>query len=146
MTKEEHMELLKAAVLGYEPAFDFIVKLVSVCRVWDNAWDGDRPCTKEDVNNAFTTLLFDLEQNAFYRVNRDVLNAQIFISWNAWSDANIWCDSDNKYKRCAAFYIKNYCDEIVHLCSFMVGGKDHARSFSLKLREAHLEQEDEGLL
>ena len=144
MTKEEHMELLQEALIT-EDAFDFVIKLVSVYRVWDNVWDGDRPYTRKDVDNGFTTLLFDLEQNPFYRENRDVLNAQIFIAWNAWSDANIWCDSENKFKRHAAFYIKNYCDEIVHLVSYMLGGKAHARKFSLKLREAHLEQ-DEGLI
>jgi len=146
MNQKDHTDLLRAAFLGDEAVLDFVLKLISVYRVWDNVWDGDRPCTKQDVDNAFTTLLFDLEKNSFFRSNRDVLNAQIFISWNAWQDANVWCDAANKYKRCAAFYIKNYCDEIVHLCTYMVGGKAHARDFSLKLREAHLEQSDEGVL
>lgn len=140
MTFEEHRALVLEACKGNIEAVECIFRIGSVFRVWDNVWDGDRECTKSDVDQAFATLAFGLARNEFFKKNQQVLTAQILLAWNAWHDANIWEKDESAIKRNCAWFIRDYCNEIVSLCAWIIGGEEHMRSVSLKVREAYLRE------
>lgn len=144
MTNEEHTNLLLEVCLGDADAVNMLLRLGKIFRVWDNVWDGDGAVSKEDIDGAFSDLAFDLSLNEFYRKHRHIIDAQIFVAWNAWQDSNIWRSDVDPAKGVAAWVIRDYCNELVQLCAFLKGGKDHARSISLKVRTAYLGELVEG--
>lgn len=149
MTQEEHFELLKevcGSTVGELniDAVNFLIRVGKVFRVWDNSWDQDKPNTKEDYDTVFSDLAFDLNRNSFYREHRDVLDAQIFLAWNCWHDSNEWHGNENTSKGVCAWFIRDYCNEIVPLVAWLLFGKEHARDISLRVREAYLRELQEG--
>ncbi len=114
--------------------------LARIFRAWDDCWDGDNKLGKEGVDGAWGDLAFELSRNSFFVKHGDVLRAMIFISWNAWMDSNEWADSTNPKKKEAAWHIREYCNEILPLFAWLIGGRAHARSISLRARESYLEE------
>lgn len=144
MDFSQHHHLLKIAVLEQDDALDFLLKMGKVFRVWDNLWDQDKEVTPQDADEALTNVTFELSRNPFFVRYRDVLECQIFLSWNAWKDANEWEGSIDPYKKRCAWIIRDYCNELVQLCAWLIGGKDHVRKVSLLIREAYLKELIEG--
>lgn len=140
MNLDEYKILAKKIANGDKEAEEVLVKLNKLCTLWDNIWDEDVKINKEDIDAGFTDLSFELSRNGFYRKYRDVLEAQIFVSWNAWQAANQWKRNPDKIKRAYAFFIKEYCFEIEHLIAWLIGGKDHATKLNLEIREQALTQ------
>lgn len=116
-------------------AYDFLYRMANIYRVWDDLWDKDKEVSKEQADDVISDLAFELSRNKFYKENQAALEAFIFVSWNAWSDANIWKGHDNKMKALCAWFVRDYCCEITALVAWLVGGKEHARNLSLTIRE-----------
>ena len=144
MTPERHLELLNKVCLKNRDAIDFIQRIGKVFRTWDNVWDGDKPYTKEDLDDNFAELAFGLNDNSFFRRYRAILTAQIFIAWNAWKDSNVWIESGDRHENVCAWIIRDYCNEIVMLCAYLVGGVKHTRRVSLEIRKEYLIELVEG--
>jgi hypothetical protein len=138
MSVEEHESFIREAVMNDPYAYDFLCRITEALRVYDNLIDKDKPVTETEIDQVFPDLMFDLSKNKFFRAYRDVLEAQIFVSWNAWKDANEFQKSDNPAKIQCAWFIRNYCNELVPLCAWLIGGRNHARKISIKLREGYL--------
>lgn len=134
-------EILKKACLGNEDAFNFLMTISKICRLWDDVWDQDKTHSKEDFDECFSKLSFDLSRNTFFKRHRDMLEAQIFVAWNAWSDANQWDKSENVKKKACSFFIRDYCNELIPLCAWLVGGREHARKISPEAREIFLKEQ-----
>ncbi len=133
------LELLDEVLLKDEEAKSFIFRLFKdVVRVWDNVWDGDVSYTKEEVDNAFATILFGFKENIFYNTYRPILDAQMFLAWNAWKDSNELKESEDLNEQKLAWVLKDYCNDIIILCAYLLGGHQHARRSSLKLRRHFL--------
>ena len=45
------IEFLKFAMQGDMDAVGLVVSVVKIADVWDNLIDGDKPVSKEDINN-----------------------------------------------------------------------------------------------
>ncbi|KAB2836982.1 MAG: hypothetical protein F9K48_00350 [Candidatus Brocadia sp.] len=140
MKFQEHRDLLMEACLGNKHAVDFLLKLGTIFRVWDDTWDRDRPVTPHQLDTSFSDLCFELSRNPFFKLHRDVLEAQIAVAWNAWHDSNEWWDDEDPIKQNCAWFIRDYCNELVQLCAWIIGGKEHMRRISLKVREAYLQE------
>jgi hypothetical protein len=125
---------------GNSYAAECLVKIGKLFRIWDDVWDGDKKHEKEEFDSAFADFSFDLGRNQFFRRHRDVLEAHIFLSWNAWKDSNVWRDSGSKMQKLNAWFIRDYCNEIVPLMAWLTGGKDFARKVSLGVREKYLNE------
>jgi len=137
------------ACLFRQDAYAVLVMLSHIFRSWDNVWDGDQPVTREILNDVLSDLAFELSHNAFWQQHEAVLQAQIFIAWNAWMDANTWQQDGTTAQRYCAFFIRDYCNELVPLVAWLCGGKAHARTISLKVREryvAELMEDTHGLI
>lgn len=140
MTIDEY-KVLAAQIAKDDPeATEFLVKLNELCSLWDNMWDGDHVIDREHVDEILSFICFEFSRNSFFKKYRDVLEAQIFVSWNAWHAANLWKKDKNAVKRHYAFFIKEYCFEIEHLVAWLIGGKEHAKQMNLIIREAALTQ------
>lgn len=144
MTHEKHINLLMQAFCNNEQALDCFLKIGKVFRVWDDTWDGDRQHDKEDFNEVFCNLSFDLDRNTFFKEHDREIRAMIFVAWNAWMDANEWAKADNNLKKRCAWFIRDTCNEMAFLFAFWIGGREHVRNISLKLREEYLKELVEG--
>lgn len=135
---DEYKVLYMEACKNDEQAVDFLMRLARIYRVWDDLYDRNREHTGDEISGCFADAMFGLMDNKFFLAYRDQLWPQVVIAYNAWMDANTWAyDDDTKRKYCANF-IKNYCDEIVMLCAFLIGGTKHMRAISLKIRNQFL--------
>jgi len=140
MTDQEYREMAMMICMDNQDAFDCLIKLKDLCRIWDDCWDCDKMVDRDDVDNVFSDIAFELSRNEFYRKNRDALEAQIFVSWNAWQAANEWKEHPERAKRLYAWFIRDYCFEIEHLVAWLVGGKEHAKKLNLIIRDKALNQ------
>ena len=138
MICEDKKNELREFCNGDEDALDFLCKLSFIFRVWDDEWDQDASHSKEEIDNVLGDLAFELSRNPFYRKHRDALEAQIFIAWNAWKDSNEWKVSGDRIEKICAWFIRDYCNEIVNLVAWLTGGKNYARSISLSARKRYL--------
>lgn len=138
--KKDHIALLEEACLSNADAMDFLLRIGLVFRVWDDLIDKDRTVSDNSIENVFTDLCFDLSRNVFFRKHREVLESTIFLSYNAWMDANELTKSAAQKERDCAFFIREFCNELVQLCAWLLGGKKHARSISMKVRRFYLEE------
>lgn len=136
--EEIHGELFWEAAFGIEEAYQYLVLISKLFRIWDDLWDGDRKVSKEDADDVFKKLTFDLSKNSFFAKNRAVLEAFIFLAWNAWQDSNEWKGSEDTVKGVCAWFIRDFCNEVVPLVAWLAGGTNHARTVSLKCREFYL--------
>lgn len=141
MIKEHNRELFELACMGNKDAVDFLVRFAQIIRVWDDLYDGNREHTGEEISDCFAEAMFGLMDNKFYSSYRDQLWPQIALAYNAWMDANAWADNEEQEKEYCAHFVKNYCDEIVMLCAFLIGGRSHMRNVSLTIREALLRKD-----
>jgi|SRR3990167_942718 len=140
VSDSKKVDLYKKVCLGNEDALNFLKTISKICRLWDDVWDQDKTHSKEDFDECFSQLSFELSRNMFFRKHRDMLEAQIFVAWNAWSDANEWNESENLKKKTCSFFIRDYCNELIPLCAWLIGGRAHAREISLEARELFLKE------
>lgn len=133
---EKHKEFFAIAANGNVDAYNFLLKMASIFRLWDDCVDGDKRIDPVMSDDVFSALSFEFNQNMFYRRFQDELSSFIFVAWNAWKDSNEWRESEktSKIQGICAWFIRDFCNEIVPLVAFFTGGKDHARSFSLSYR------------
>ena len=136
----EYKEMMEEACPYNEDAAEFLVKIGKIYRTWDDVWDGDKPYTKEQIDDCFSDALFGFNANSFYRKYSDILSSHIFIAWNAWSDANEMVKSDREIEVKCAWFLRDMCLEIIYVCAFLTNGKEHARAISRKFRPIFLER------
>lgn len=132
--------LLKEVTLSDPDALGYLMVMSTVFRLWDDLYDQDAEITQESINSVFTALNFDLSKNRFFRQHREVLEAFVFLAWNAWMDSNTWQGNPDKMKGICAWFIRDWCNEIDVLVAWLIGGTEHARKVSLKCREFYLTQ------
>ena len=137
-TVAKHFELFKEASGGNHDAYAYLIGMAKAARVWDDAYDQDRPINKEMANDAFSCLSFEFSRNPFFMKNQEVLTAFSFLCWNAWMDSNEWKQSMNPLMARCAWFIRDFFNEIVPLVAWLTGGKELARNLSLKSRELFL--------
>lgn len=111
-----------------------IVLLSTVSETWDDLVDGVA-LSAEEVSNAFIISLVDLEINSFWQKYRNFMFPVLVVAINAWLDANELQESDKEKDRMLAFYIRNYCAELVQTAAFCVGGFAHMRKVSKHVRQ-----------
>ena len=140
LINQDHYNLMKEVSVGNNDAFDYLLIMSKVFRSWDDLYDEDRLVTKETANECFSALSFDLSRNKFFVENRQALEAFVFIAWNAWMDSNEWKANVDKMKGLCAWFIRDWCNEIMPLVAWLVGGAEHARAISLKCREMYLKE------
>lgn len=138
------MDHLQEVANGNESAFEYLVYMSKVFRVWDDLYDKDKEVPSEDVDEVFRILTFQMSQNLFFKENRDALESFIFVAWNAWMDANRSLKSDNRMLKMAGWFIRNYCVEIDVLVAFKVGGIEHVKRVRDKCRTFYLKELSQG--
>ncbi len=140
-TLDSHKALFMEACQNDAQAVDFLMRLARLYRVWDDLYDGNREHSGAEISECFADAMFGLMDNKFFAAYRDQLWPQIVIAYNAWMDANEWAKCGDQEKEYCAHFIKNYCDEIVMLCAFLIGGREHMRKVSLMIREQLMRKE-----
>jgi len=140
MNYDQHINLLLQAFCGNKEALDCALKIGKVFRIWDDVWDGDKKHEKQEFNEVFADLAFDLERNKFFREYSREIRAMIFVAWNAWMDANEWANAENNLKKAVAWVIRDTCNEMIFLFAWLIGGREHVRKISPQIREAYLKE------
>ena len=119
---------------GNKEAVDTVLALSTIAETWDDLHDGDKPPSKDRINEAFTLALVKLQVNDFYKANEALFYSQIVTSINAWMDSNQMQDSTDGHQRMLAWFLRSIGHEIASLAAFRVGGWEHMRRVSLEMR------------
>ena len=131
-TEEKHREYFKIAANNYEDAYDYLVMMAGIFRLWDDNYDQDKVIDPEFADKVFADMNFGLSKNWFYRENQDVLSSFVFLAWNAWKDSNEWKNDDIKIKGLCAWFLRDFCNDIVCLVGHLTGA--NVRAFSSEYR------------
>jgi len=126
-------ELLATWLLGDFHAVECAVLLSEIAETWDDLIDQDVTVTADKINRAFIAMLVRLELNPFFEQHRLTIMPVVYVSINAWLDANTQ-ESGVREERMAAFYLRNFSYEIINVIALCVGGWDHLRSISMDMR------------
>lgn len=118
-------------------AGDFAAKayLQSICfaaRLMDDAVDGDRGPV--DHYRLFHVLLVELPANGFFHAHRTTLLPLHSATLNAWQDSDVWLREPG-LRRQHALVFRDYLTELGLTVAYLVGGYDHRRAVSLRVRE-----------
>jgi hypothetical protein len=119
---------------GNQEAVDAVNTICSICDVWDDLIDADKPVAPADINAAFTRALIGLQLNGFYKRHEASFFGLLVTGVNAWLDANELQKSPSEKWRMLAFYIRTFGFEITNLAAFLSGGWDHLRRVSVDMR------------
>ncbi len=136
--QKDYLNLLKEVADNDEHAFNYLVAMSKILRVWDDLYDGDKVVSKEDIDEVFCLLTFELGINPFFVAHRKELESFMVIAWNAWRDANNARLSDDPILKSAGWFYRNYCCEIDILVAFLVGGKSHVDKVGEMCRKYYL--------
>ena len=127
-------ERMLSWMAGNKEAVDAVNTICSICDVWDDLVDKDKPVGADEINAAFTRALIGLQMNAFYKNHEKLFFPLIVTGINAWMDANALQVNTSPKWRMLAFYIRTFGFEIAHLAAFLCGGWEHLRTISLEMR------------
>ena len=119
---------------GNQDALFLIDNLGFISQIWDDLIDKDNEdLTTEDINRAFWCALVEIPQNPFFKRYCDELVPIFRSSINAWFDANK-LEKTNKHGVTLAFVLRDLVSEVIHQCSYIIGGYDWMREMSLLIR------------
>lgn len=126
-------ERLNAWMLGDQAAVDAFLMLSRIAEVWDDLIDGE-PVDPEDIHGAFVDAMVRLQGNPFYRRHEGVVMGAVIAGINAWLDSVHLEKAPGRAARMHAFYLRNYCYELLNVCAFCIGGWRHMRAVSAEMR------------
>lgn len=121
--------------LGDQHAINFIDMFMSTIEIWDDLIDKDKPVSAEDINTVFTNLLFWLPQNLFFEKYKSYLLPIIMTTINTWHDSNYLGSEEDIRSKQEAWYLKQFGIEMFSAVAFLIGGFEHMRDVSLKIRK-----------
>ena len=125
----------KRWLLGNESANQFIECFYDAVELWDDLIDKDVFITDDHINRAFTSLMFTLPSNDWFIENRRYYLPLIMTSINAFHDANVLANSEQKRLRNLAFHIRNIGIEVLIATTLLLGGYEYMRKVSREIRE-----------
>lgn len=132
--RKERDEKLRHWLKGNLFAMEAVVQLSTVSETWDDLVDQDKPVAREQIDAAFSIVLIRLQNNPFFLQYQTQFMIGTMIGVNAWMDANQLETVQAPKERALAFYIRNYCYEVVSIAAFCAGGWDWLREISLEMR------------
>ncbi|MBX9609680.1 MAG: hypothetical protein K2Y51_25955 [Gammaproteobacteria bacterium] len=131
---EFQTERLNYFLKGYRPAIDFVATFSSLCQVWDDLVDGDRPVTADDINRAFEGALLHLAVDPFYQEHFAALHILVRMGINAWLDSNKLIELGGKDHLILAYVLRDLVGEVAIASAGIVGGYEWMREVSLDIR------------
>lgn len=111
-----------------------LIELSTAYEVWDDLIDRDKPVTDDLIHSGFLAALVCLNENRFWQAFQGRLMPLVITGINAWMDANVLEKGQTDKERALAFYIRNYCYEMVSMAAYCVGGWSWLRQVSLEMR------------
>jgi len=140
-------KLVELSANGNEDAKKYLSSFAYVTRVFDDLIDKDYPVSDNQICRAFFILMGGLWTNPFFVRNSRLLIPLHIVSVNAFMDANIWAEDEDKLKKIYAHVIKDFVNEILGMVAFLTGGYNHMRKVSLEVRDLFIEdlKEDVGI-
>jgi hypothetical protein len=110
-----------------------LVRILGIStEIGDDLADGDKPITDEQVANLLLSLWVKLPANAFWNTHRGFLTPVIFMSINAWLDANK-LQSGTETDRVYSYVLRNLTLQIIPLIVFILHGRQRMRELSLEI-------------
>lgn len=119
---------------GDADAVECFIQLSTISETWDDLIDRDKPVADAQIHEVFSCALIRLQTNRFFLANHAAIMSAVITGVNAWMDANELETRATEKERALAFYIRNYCYEMLSVMVFAVGGWDWLRKVSLEMR------------
>lgn len=83
-----NLDQLAALCGDDQDATALIAGVWNLCEVWDDAIDGEKNESDDDIHRAFEFALFDLHANGFYQRHRATLEPVMRLMIDNWKCAN----------------------------------------------------------
>ncbi len=140
MTEDENYahDFAAEVCMGNQEALDFVSLWYRWCHFLDDLIDtmedGRPVMDKEQMIQGFLTSAF-LYSCPFYRKHSDVLISCVITTTNAYADSVAWERSPIEHRRNIGNILRTCGNEMFFLVAALVGGINHMRSVSQKIRE-----------
>ena len=127
------IEFLTFAMQGDMDAVGLVMSVVKIADVWDNLIDGDKPVSKEDINNAFWLACVDIPRNPVYRKYQLDITTVFSTGIINWFVANKLQAGDEHAKQIAHVTRYSIADVSLYLAT-AIGGIEWAAEVGPELR------------
>ena len=107
---------------GNEEAEKLIFSLWNLFVVWDDAVDGDKKTSQENINSAFMWALFGFNESVFYRQNEAAIRPAMFTCIGKWIKANEFEKSGVRTKVIDAYAMRTSPYELFSTIVFLASG------------------------
>lgn len=120
------IEKLKLWLKGDQWAIQFCLDIVFVAHLWDDLTDKDKQRSEKDISDAFILSLVNIPGNPFYAKFSFDLRPVMMNAIIQWQSANV-LETGSKEDRDKAFMLRASILQIIHYCSYLIGGVDWAK-------------------
>lgn len=127
------IEFLSYAMQGDTDAVGLIMSVVKIADVWDNLIDGDKPVSKEEINEAFWLACVDLPRNPVFRKYQLDITTVFSTGIINWMVANRLQSGDDHAKQIAHVTRYSISDVSLYLAT-AIGGPIWAAEVGPELR------------
>ena len=103
-------------------AASFCTQIEAVAHMWDDLVDRDKDRSNGEIDAVFTSLLWDIPSNPFYRTHETIIRPCLLNVILQWKAANVLVRSDVSSQRCCAYMLRNALLSVFALCIYLTGG------------------------
>lgn len=126
-------QLIHDALKGHADAIACMYVLIEASQTMDDIVDGDKPVSMEQKHALFWNLMVTLPNNPFYLTYAGRLQPVIRSVLNDWFVANRLEHEHGPNH--IAYIIRNNLVAVLFEMALIVGGYEHARQYSVAMRE-----------
>ena len=122
---------------GHEAAKSLSFEILELVHIWDDLYDQDNPASPEDVNKAFFSAIYGLQNNPIWKacdLNTHMLNV-IF----RWHDANVLEQSKDEEDWHKAYMLRAGVYDLFVIIAFHLLGQEWARKIGPMVRRFYSE-------
>jgi hypothetical protein len=121
-------------------AVEFVRILGMSTELFDDLVDQDKPVSEKQIFNLIFSLWVDLPFNSYWNAHKHFLMPVLFMSINAWLDANV-LEKGERSDRAYAYVFRNLTLQILPMVVFTLHGKERMREVSLEMHRFFTEHE-----
>lgn len=121
---------------GNSDAVILCLDYFTVCHIWDDLIDKDKPISDADVSVAFKTLVHKIPNNPFYKLYTNELTPVLMSVIMQWEDANV-LDHGNENDKDKAYMLRAGMYNLISHIALICGGYEWAQEIGPEIRRLY---------
>lgn len=134
--KETFREAFNYFFKGNQDAVTLCLDYFTVCHVWDDLIDKDKPVSDRAISMAFKTLIHKIPNNPFYRQYSAELTPVLMNIIMQWDDSNVLDHGDDNDKD-KAYMLRAGMYNLINHIALICGGYEHAQEVGPEIRRLY---------